>query len=92
MSDQLGLFRRSDHDSSQRAAARAVRSGTVACHEAKILAELRALGGAMTMEHIANACGLTGVQVARRMAALVKRGAVLRIAVPGERLRWMVAR
>lgn len=84
----LGLARRSDHSSSVQAAERAVRSGLVAGHEAKILDALRAVRAAMTMEQLAETTGLDGVQVARRMAALVKRGLVRRIAVDGERLRW----
>jgi DNA-binding MarR family transcriptional regulator len=92
VSEQLALrlARRSDHDSSRRAAVAAVASGTVAGHEAKILAALREAGCALTLHQLAAATRLEVVQVARRLAALVKRGEVHRLAVPQERLRWML--
>ena len=91
MSEQLALSlaRRTDHTSSREAAQRAVTSGTVATHFGLILAALREAGCALTLHQLADATGLDVVQVARRMAQLVKRGEVHRLAVEGERLRWM---
>ena len=92
MSEQLSLSlaRRTDHDSSARAAAKAVRSGLVYTHELVILRELASSRCAMTLRQLADATGLDHVAVARRMSAMVRRGLVRRIAVDGERLRWMM--
>ena len=94
MSEQLALrlVRRRDHSSSHAAAARAVRSGLVAGHEARLLAALHAAGCALSLDDLADATGLDKVQCARRLSALVRRGLLHRLAVQGERLRWMVKR
>lgn len=83
------LARRSDHTSSRDAADRALRTGLVAGHEGRILRALRESGCAMTLRHLADATGLDHVAVARRMAGLVRRGMVRRIALEKERLRWV---
>ena len=86
------LARRSDHDSSHAAAERAVRSGLVATHEARILRALREVGYPLPLAQLALETRLDRVQVARRLSTLVQRGEVKRIALKGERLRWMAAR
>ena len=97
MIDDLPLFaharalaRRSDHDSSHQAARAALRSGLVASHEARILAVLRDSGCATRLDQLAAWTGLSTVQCGRRLSTLVRRGKVRRIALAGERLRWMI--
>jgi len=83
-----GLARSTDHTSSQDAARRAVATGLIATHEARILDVLRREGCALTLQQLAERTGLSTVQVARRLSMLVRRGLVGRIAFPGSRLIW----
>lgn len=84
------LARRLDHDSSYAAADRIVRSGTKKAHEELILFALQY--GPMNAHELGEATGLDNVRVCRRMASLVRRGLVVRIAQPGAVLRWRLAR
>lgn len=82
VSSQCDLFepplaRCSDPQSSYDAAAEAVRSGTVASHEALILEAVRcAVPRGMSNAEIARRTRLTMVQVARRTRALQRRGLI----------------
>lgn len=70
----LPLFRSADPQTSRAAGRRARSSGLVSDHERKILAALAA--GPGTKDDIAARCGLTEQQVARRRAAMERRGQV----------------
>ena len=85
------LARREDPLSSHVAADRAEASGLTRSHCERILAVLReAKPARLTAVQIAQACGLTHVQVARRLRGdLAKRGLVAsEVKVEGEPLRW----
>jgi hypothetical protein len=99
VSSQCDLFepplaRHSDPRSSHEAASAAVRSGTVATHEALILeAVMCARPGGMTNAEIAQRTRLTMVQVARRTRAMHRRG-IIKPVIDGcceaSPLRWRI--
>ena len=64
------LARASDPQSSHAAAAKAKASGLVRGHEALILTTLLAADGPMNAHQIGACCGLTNVQVCRRLGEL----------------------
>lgn len=73
--DLIPLARNDDPASSHAAAAEAVNSGLVAGHERMILDGLRTAPGSTAVE-LADAVGLSQVQVARRLRAMVRKGLV----------------
>lgn len=71
------LARRSDPRSSHEAAARAIRSGTVATHESQIFSALTiAHPQSRSNDELVERTGLTMVQIARRTRAMQRRGLI----------------
>lgn len=80
--DTLPLFRSTDPETSKAAGRAARETGLVGRHERLILEALAA--GPGTKDEIADRCGLSEQQVARRRAGLLRHGLV---ALTGERRR-----
>jgi hypothetical protein len=79
--DPRHLAATDDPETSHTAARRVVDAGTMADHEGRILAVLRASRGAMTYGELAAASGLEAPAVARRLKAMGVRGLIMMVAV-----------